>query len=539
MGKYSNASGAVGLVLLFFGILVLALTRQVSFFFLVHLIGGAALVSVYLTTRWQDFLRLFGEKASRHGTNAVVYSLLFLLLLILVNIVSVNHEGRIDITENKIHTLSEQSIQIAEGLERSVEILCFVNDESEEREALEKLLDMYVSVSDSISTRYIDPDKEPLESEKFDATHGIVLVKSGGKDTRTADISEEGITNAFKIILKEPTGTIYFLQGHGEMGGGVDEAGDIGLLREALANEGSVVKNLDSAANGIPEEAGTLVVAGPKKRLLDTEVESIRSFLESGGSCMLLLDPVITDERFESGYGLAESGLESLLAAWGVKPVDNCILERQMSLFAGSVIGTDIISSHYGDHKITGKLSGRNTIFYESRSLDLEEDLDDLEISPLIYSSGESSWGESNTNLLFGEQQAEYNDGEDEEGPLVIAAAVEKKLESQDEVSDAVATEPQPVQSTHGTARMVVFGDSDFASNQHVMNYYNADLFLDAFYWLSGEESYISILPRQMRSSTLLLTAGQMSLMFHVAVVAIPEIILILGLIATISRRSA
>ena len=121
----------------------------------------------------------------------------------------------------------------------------------------------------------------------------------------------------------------------------------------------------------------------------------------------------------------------------------------------------------------------------------------------------------------------------------MIAAAVEKKLESQDEVSDAVATEPQPVQSTHGTARMVVFGDSDFASNQHVMNYYNADLFLDAFYWLSGEESYISILPRQMRSSTLLLTAGQMSLMFHVAVVAIPEIILILGLIATISRRSA
>jgi hypothetical protein len=70
------------------------------------------------------------------------------------------------------------------------------------------------------------------------------------------------------------------------------------------------------------------------------------------------------------------------------------------------------------------------------------------------------------------------------------------------------------------------------------MNYYNADLFLDAVYWLTGENEFISIRPRHLRSSSLLLTTDEMNLMFSVAVVGIPELVLLLGLAMVISRKN-
>ncbi len=515
MGKYKNATGAAGGVLLFFGILLLALTRHVSFFFLLHVITGTALVIAYIATHTGEVAGFFGKSSSRRGANTVAAGVLFTALIILVNMIAAGNVKRWDVTEARIHTLSEQSADILSALESDVTIRCFVNDESEERKLLEQLLERYTAISDHVLVSYFDPDREPLEAEKEGATHGIVIVGSGGKNTRTSDLSEEGITNAIKIVKKEVAGTVYYLQGHGERGGGTEEAGDMGLIFEAMRNEGFEIEPLDQAAAGVPEDASLLLVAGPGRPVSEAEASAVSEYLAGGGRCAMFFDPAVPDDRFGGETLSGTTGFEELLSGWGISLDHNIILEERLSLFAGSVIGTEVIVSEYGFHETVEKLDGKNTIFYTSRSLSLDESGDSLSVTPLAYSSEGTSWGETDADLLYGEQKAEYDEGSDKAGSLVLAAAAER-----------------------GEGRLFVAGDSDIVSNQHIMNYFNADLFLDAVYWLTGEEDFISIRPRNIRSSHLLLTATEMNLMFAVAVIGIPELVLLAGLVAAITRRS-
>jgi len=66
---------------------------------------------------------------------------------------------------------------------------------------------------------------------------------------------------------------------------------------------------------------------------------------------------------------------------------------------------------------------------------------------------------------------------------------------------------------------------------------FNFDLFLNMLSWVWGEEEQISIRPKQLKTSTLLLTPEQSNVVFYVSVLAIPEIILLFGLIIWIIRR--
>jgi ABC-type uncharacterized transport system involved in gliding motility auxiliary subunit len=96
-----------------------------------------------------------------------------------------------------------------------------------------------------------------------------------------------------------------------------------------------------------------------------------------------------------------------------------------------------------------------------------------------------------------------YNEGVDEKGPVPIAAVATVTLRR----SGAADREPKK-------AGIVVFGDSDFASNNYLNLSGNRDLFLNTVSWLAEEENLIAIRPKESGSFFTPVTATQERLIF-------------------------
>ncbi|MCS5619723.1 MAG: hypothetical protein NZ808_07675, partial [Myxococcota bacterium] len=114
-------------------------------------------------------------------------------------------------------------------------------------------------------------------------------------------------------------------------------------------------------------------------------------------------------------------------------------------------------------------------------------------------------------------------------GPVSLAVAGELLVgTSQDNAgSDAERT----------AARLVVVGDSDFASNELIGNYQNRDLFVNAVNWLVDDTDQISIRPPISRASRFRMTGESFVRIQLLSLFVMPELIAITGVFAWWMRR--
>ena len=85
-------------------------------------------------------------------------------------------------------------------------------------------------------------------------------------------------------------------------------------------------------------------------------------------------------------------------------------------------------------------------------------------------------------------------------------------------------------------ARLVVFGDSDFASNAFGLQG-NGNLFLNTVSWLAQDETFISIRPKNPEDRRLTMTEAQGRLVSYVMLLLLPAGVLITGVSVWMKRR--
>jgi ABC-type uncharacterized transport system involved in gliding motility auxiliary subunit len=107
--------------------------------------------------------------------------------------------------------------------------------------------------------------------------------------------------------------------------------------------------------------------------------------------------------------------------------------------------------------------------------------------------------------------------GQDSAGPLTLAASAE----------DA---------STQ--ARVVVFGDADFAANADYFQVGNGDLLINSIDWAAGQESLISLTPKETTQRFVVPPSRQVALLIAlVTVIGIPGAVVALGVSTFVRRR--
>jgi ABC-type uncharacterized transport system involved in gliding motility auxiliary subunit len=85
--------------------------------------------------------------------------------------------------------------------------------------------------------------------------------------------------------------------------------------------------------------------------------------------------------------------------------------------------------------------------------------------------------------------------------------------------------------------RLVVVGNSRFATNGSLGNAGNANLFLNAIHWLAGEEKLVGIAPKAAEQASLSLTRSQVNRIGLFAVAGMPLLAVLLGVWVWYRRR--
>src|SRR6202040_127003 len=105
---------------------------------------------------------------------------------------------------------------------------------------LDQRLRQYKAQTDKLQVEFVDPFKHPamVKELNISQTGPRVVVKSGGKEARTKEVSEEALTNALIEVSRGSTKKIYFTKGHGEHAVADKTERGLQLFADSLKSEG-------------------------------------------------------------------------------------------------------------------------------------------------------------------------------------------------------------------------------------------------------------------------------------------------------------
>jgi len=520
MRRTAPLYGLIGLILLAFGTFEYLFAPGFKFFVWVNLAGGFFAIILWITSSGAGLLSLAGQRTTRYGANAVIYSAGFIGLLVAVNYLSTLHHRRLDLTTEKVYSLSSQSEQIVKQLKKPLKFSGFFQggDNPQARE----LYSMYAYASPLVSFELVDPDRHPELAERYKiSTLNVTHVQYGGETgegTNVTETTEEALTNAIIRVAKAGKKVVDFLDGHGEADpDDTQDASGMGELKKDLEGEGYEVRKLVLASlEKVPDDVTMVVVAGPIKPLLPPEIDRLNAYLKRGGRMIVMLRPPRPDQSVD------EDAVIALVGQWGVKAGNDVVVDQVVRLFAGPALGLTPLVQDYGDHPITRNFRQR-TVFPMVRSLTVATDAKPgLELTALAKTS-ETSWAETDLEGIFKRQEAKLTE-KDIRGPITVAVAANANLSE--------------LGWGKGTARLVLFGSTEFGENQNLTSFFNRDFFVNSADWLAGEENQISIRPRSLRASRFRLTIDQFSVIFALSLLMLPELVIIAGVAVWWDRRS-
>ena len=520
MRRSAALYGILGLVLLSFGLVDYFISSGFRLFVWVNLVCGIFAIVLWITSSRSELSTITTGRSARYGANAAIYSIAFIGLLVAINYISSLHHTRLDLTTEKVYSLSSQSINVVKNLKKPLKFYGFF--QGGENPAARELYETYAYYSPKVSYELVDPDKHPELAERFKVSvMGTTHLQYGGdtgEGTNVTELNEEALTNSIIRATKSGKKVIEFLDGHGEAD--PDDAENptgYGTIKKDLEGEGYEVRKLELAQLAkVPDDANLVVVAGPIKPLGQHEIDALNDYLKHGGRVIAMYRPQRPDNPID------EDAMVKLAGDWGVKVGNDIVVDQVVRLFEGPALGLNPIVQNYGEHPITKDFKQR-TVFPMSRSLSPEPNLKPgLTVTPIAKTS-DTSWAEVDLDTLFRQQKAELT-AKDTRGPITVVMAVDGNLEQ--------------LGFGKGDARMVVFGSTEFADNQYAATFFNRDFFINSADWLTGEENSISIRPRSLRASRFRLTTGQFSIVFAFAVLFLPEMLLIAGIVVWWERRN-
>ena len=128
---------------------------------------------------------LTGRQA-RHGSNALLLTLAFIGILILLNYIFYQNPQRWDLTEDKQYTLAPETLDVLASLEQPVKAIGFFTARLPSADA-EKLLEQFKYHSNgNFDYEFIDPEADPIAAEQAKITRDGTIVLTAGDNQEQA-----------------------------------------------------------------------------------------------------------------------------------------------------------------------------------------------------------------------------------------------------------------------------------------------------------------------------------------------------------------
>ncbi len=462
-------------------------------------------------------------------------------VVVMVNYLSRQYPFRFHWDSHQNNPLSPLTVKYLRSLTNQVHVIVYYDREDPLYSTIVDLLNEYRLASSKISFQIVDYKREAGAAQQlqlkypqyigtgaknlilFDcdglrtkaipgnALEQVTIESTGDKEVPyrrklLAFAGEKAFTSMIMFVTNPKVLTACFLRGHGEHA--IDQSDErAGYTKFAALLQQNIVQpqaiELLGTNSLSPANCNLLVVAGPTEVIPALELEKVDQYLEQGGRLLAL---------FNFGSVNKDTGLEKLLAKWGVAVGNNVVIDPEHSLDPGM---KEMIVSGFSTHPITNPLLRDGIELMSPRTISEIESRTKAADAPKV------------TKIAASGAQSFLQADPLRRQPFSLAVAAEKGA-----IKDVV--------TERGTTRIVVIGDSYCFANRliDVESWKNHDFAWYTINWLLDRPQLLGALgPRPVAEYRLLMTKAQLQSAEWILLAGMPGVVLVLGTLVWFGRR--
>ena len=455
------------------------------------------------------------------AASAIVVAIAVFLNLIVGSLPSTMTE--IDLTADSIYALSDQTKRIAASLDKDVTMYIICNAGNED-DIIQRLLHRYADLSSHIKVASVDPTSDPTfltryELEISQLYENSVLVTSGSKQrlvgydeifvtsysmdyysysytSTTTFEGENALTNAIHYVSSDNLPKVYTLTGHGEEA--LSDSITSMLAQDNFENESLSLLT----AEELPEDAAAVIIHQPVTDLNEDEAALLVSYLENGGSVVLVTGYMATD---------AMPNLLAVTRAMGMELSEGIVIEGDRSMRLTRY--PYYILPDTASHEVTEAIISAGYYILSPLAQPIVATAD---------SAAEITWLLTTSNSAYAKAAAlqmttTAKEAGDTDGPFNVGA-----------ISESAA----------GGKLLWLTGDGMFDEYiDSAVSGGNSNLLLNTLNWMGGQEEAISIRAKSMDETGLSVTQSESSFWSAVMIGVIPAALVVIGIIIWARRK--
>ena len=508
-----------------------------------------------------------GHKKLKHATMSTILTCVFIAVIVLVNVVTTMLFDRypitIDLTQNKIYSVSDESEDYVKKVDTDVLVTIFNTKENFEnyneytKQAVE-VLKKYCQLNPKISYRFVDIDSNPdivkdytdslsandiifetnttVDGKEVKRTRKLGIIdllsfsdqvteyfnnygmtiesaveQMGGIDTFLyyygggieASNAEQAFTSALMTVTDPNPIYVTFLTGRNELS-------ELSYFKTLLTANGYNVNSIDITTEDIPENTSVIVIPAPKTDYLEADITKISSFLNNNGNLGKQLIYCANIQQEDT------PNLNEFLAEYGVQIGEGAIGETNSQNYYSNQFETLItdISDNFTQDVQTSEpklLSGYskpiNVLFDEQGMVGAKE---------YATSSNNAFTIDPNTGDILKKGKQCY-----------FAVGSKAKFENGENASTIYSN-------------VLVLGTSNLLEDKVLSysQYQNREYFLSVLNGITHKTDGVTITPKVITGNVFDVTDMQKTVLKWVFCVVIPVVILIVGIIVWIRRKN-
>ena len=498
-------------------------------------------------------------KKLKYGTLATVFTVIVVAIVVAINIIAQDVTERfdltMDLTDNDIYTVSQDTIDYLKDLDQKVEITVLADESAFENNAIyfkqaSEVIKKYALYSDNISVSFIDMNKNPNIVSKYNdiykgdlAEGDIVIFRDGTSDEDSDRIKVLSLNNLFTT---------------------------------STDNYGNTTVTQSNAEQELTSAVMYVTDANPKKAVL-VSTDMPTSVYASAQSLLKMLN--------SNGYDLEEVDL--LTNDLDVENTDLLLILSPLNDFNNAVI--DKISDYlYNDGKL-----GKNVLYMANYDQNKTDNIDAF-LEEWGLSVGDSYIAETNTSasqnvtvyglgytirssigVIANDDYADlvsdttlpiavplprpietlWETNGDRETSVILTTSNTSALVPRDASDDFdISTAVTGMQNVMAMGSKYIFDDNNQKVTSNVMvmgsafmsdiyitsdtSYNNGEFILNSVNKMTGKSSGITIVPKSLSISTISIDDTQVTAIRTVVMFVIPLVIVAIGVVVYVRRRN-
>lgn len=498
-------------------------------------------------------------KKLKYGTLATVFTVIVVAIVVAINIIAQDVTERfdltMDLTDNDIYTVSQDTIDYLKDLDQKVEITVLADESAFENNAIyfkqaSEVIKKYALYSDNISVSFIDMNKNPNIVSKYNdiykgdlAEGDIVIFREGTSDEDSDRIKVLSLNNLFTT---------------------------------STDNYGNTTVTQSNAEQELTSAVMYVTDANPKKAVL-VSTDMPTSVYASAQSLLKMIN--------SNGYDLEEVDL--LTNDLDVENTDLLLILSPLNDFNNAVI--DKISDYlYNDGKL-----GKNVLYMANYDQNKTDNIDAF-LEEWGLSVGDSYIAETNTSasqnvtvyglgytirssigVIANDDYADlvsdttlpiavplprpietlWDTNGDRETSVILTTSNTSALVPRDASDDFdISTAVTGMQNVMAMGSKYIFDDNNQKVTSNVMvmgsafmsdiyitsdtSYNNGEFILNSVNKMTGKSSGITIVPKSLSISTISIDDTQVTAIRTVVMFVIPLVIVAIGVVVYVRRRN-